>query len=51
MWGTRHGVGTGVAEMMQKLLEDIQGGRATAASEFMYTETNRLLKDIPMLRV
>ena len=42
--------GSTFARIAQHLMERLQGGEVTAASTFMFTETERCLKDIKVLR-
>ena len=39
------------AEMVQHLAEELEKGNASAVADFMYTETCRVLSDVPTLRV
>ena len=46
-----HGGGWGqlFAQIVQKVVDDLQRGRRDALSVFMYNETRRVLQDVPAL--
>ena len=43
--------GATFAEAVQSVMSDLRSGKSSAVSEFMYTETKRVLSHVPVLRV